>query len=103
MADSDAKNGPKTANRVAVALRHDMVDLDSVPTVVASGRGHVAEKIIALALENGIKVREDPDLVELLAVLDVGAEIPVEAFAAVAEILAYVYRANGTLPSRTEP
>ena len=40
-------------------------------------------------------MREDADLAQLLATIDMEEEIPVEAFAAVAEILIYLYRANG--------
>ncbi len=65
------------------------------PKVIAAGRGSVAEQILALAFANGIKVREDADLAELLSAVDIDSEIPLEAFTAVAEILSYVYRANG--------
>ncbi|CCG41862.1 EscU/YscU/HrcU family type III secretion system export apparatus switch protein [Magnetospirillum molischianum] len=80
--------------QVAVALHYDP-DKGSAPTVVASGRGSVAEQILNLAFANGVKVRNDPDLAEVLAAVDVDSVIPIEAFVAVAEILAYVYRANG--------
>jgi flagellar biosynthesis protein len=79
---------------VAVALHYDP-DQPELPKVVASGRGSVAEQILQLAFANGVKVRTDPDLVEVLAAVEVDTVIPVEAFVAVAEILAYVYRANG--------
>ena len=75
----------------AIALDFDPRD-PSVPTVVASGAGDVARQILAVAFEHGIKVREDPDLVEILSKLEVGDEIPIIAFAAVAEILTHVYR-----------
>lgn len=75
----------------AVALTFDPADPE-IPTVTASGRGAVARQILEIAFANGVKVREDPDLVEILATLEVGSEIPVVAFAAVAEILAHVYR-----------
>lgn len=67
------------------------------PRVIATGRGGVAEQILQIAFANDIKVREDADLVEVLAAIDVESEIPLEAFAAVAEILSYVYRANAGL------
>ena len=67
------------------------------PRVVASGHGGVAEQILQLAWANDIKVREDADLVEILSAIDVESEIPIEAFAAVAEILSYVYQANAGL------
>ena len=80
---------------VAVALQYELGQ-DNAPRVVAGGRGTIAEQILQIAFAQGIKVREDPDLAELLSVIDVDSEIPTEAFAAVAEILIYVYRANGT-------
>ena len=42
-----------------------------------------------------MKVREDADLAEILSVLEIDSVIPVEVLATVAEILAFVYRANG--------
>ena len=64
---------------------------------MASGRGAFAEQILQIAWANGIKVREDADLVEILTAIEVDTEIPIEVFAAVAEILSYVYRANAGL------
>jgi flagellar biosynthesis protein len=55
----------------------------------------VAERIIELAEENNIPIRKDPDMVELLAQLDVGQMIPPELYAVVAEVLAFVYRLKG--------
>ena len=77
----------------AVALNHDP-QKGGIPTVAASGYGHLAEKILELAFAAGIKVRQDADLAEILAALDMDSEIPPEAFAAVAEILSYVYELN---------
>ena len=92
-AESDSPNSGKK-RPVAVALGHEPED-DRLPKVIASGRGAVAEQILQIAFANDIKVREDAELAEILGVLDVDSEIPLEAFAAVAEILAYVYRLNG--------
>ena len=78
---------------VAVALRHDRGE-DAAPRVVASGRGHTAETILDIAFASGIKVREDADLALMLQAVDIGSEIPLAAFAAVAEILARLYKAN---------
>jgi flagellar biosynthesis protein len=80
-------------SNIAVALRHDRA-ADTLPRIVASGRGAVAEQILAIAQAEGISVRKDADLAEVLVALEVGSDIPVEAFAAVAEILSYIYRAN---------
>lgn len=77
----------------AVALAYE--NGSSAPTIVASGKGLVAEKIMAAAKEAGVEIVEDPDLVELLANIPLGREIPAELYQAVAEILAFVYRING--------
>lgn len=89
---SNARKIPK--NKTAVALT-DAEGGKKVPRIAAAGRGHMAEKILQLAFENGIKVREDSDLAELLAVIELDSPIPSEAFMAVGQILSYVYRANG--------
>ncbi len=82
---------------IAVALQYEP-DSDFAPKVLAGGRGAVAEQILQVAFAAGIKVRSDADLAEMLSTVDIDSEIPIEAFAAVAEILAYVYRLNGNLP-----
>ena len=91
---------PPARRPVAVALKYELGG-QSLPRIVATGKGHVAEQILELAFANGVKVREDADLVQILSAVDIDSEIPIEAIAAVAEILAYVYRANGTLPTAT--
>ncbi len=89
---------PPARRPVAVALKYELGG-QSLPRIVATGKGHVAEQILELAFANGVKVREDADLVQILSAVDIDSEIPIEPIAAVAEILAYVYRANGTLPT----
>ena len=84
----------KKGRQTAVALK-DRTAERQVPQVVAAGRGEIAEKILQLAFENGIKVKEDGALAEMLAAVELDSPIPSEAFMAVAEILYYVYRANG--------
>ena len=63
--------------REALGLRYDP-DADGAPELVARGRGEVAQRILAIAAECGVPVREDPDLVQLLSFTEVGEEIPVE-------------------------
>jgi flagellar biosynthesis protein len=82
---------------IAVALE-EQADAEA-PKVTATGRGALAEQILAIAFANGVKVREDADLAQMLAAIDVDCPIPTEAFAAVAEILNYVYRANNKMPA----
>ena len=84
----------KKGRQTAVAVK-DRTAERMVPQVVAAGRGEIAEKIMQLAFENGIKVKEDGPLAEMLAAVELDSPIPSEAFMAIAEILYYVYRANG--------
>lgn len=90
-----ALENPKDTDKLtkAVALEHEKSSGDA-PRITATGKGAVAEQILQLAFAHGVKVREDADLTEILAQLDVDSPIPLEAYAAVAEILAYLYRTN---------
>jgi flagellar biosynthesis protein len=78
---------------IAVALEERAGQ--STPVITATGRGYLAEQILEIAFANNVKVRTDADLVQVLAAVDIDSEIPTEAVAAVSEILAYVYKANG--------
>lgn len=78
---------------IAAAIAYE-AQKDRAPRVVAKGRGFIAERIIALAREHGIPIKEDPWLVQLLCRLELEEEIPCELYRAVAEILAFVYRVN---------
>ncbi len=82
----------------AVALRWDSEEM-LAPSVVASGRGEIAQRILDLARENGIPISEDSDVMELLAFTEVGDEIPVELYTAIAELLSYLFRLNANLAS----
>lgn len=103
MSDDTSSSKTKTAENlrdetVAVALGYE-AEVDTAPKVLAGGHGAIAEQILEIAFANGVKVREDADLAELLSSIDLESEIPPEAFATVAEILIYVYRANGNWPA----
>ena len=89
--------GDKISKAVAIQYKDNE---DDAPRVVASGKGAIAEQILAIAFARGIKVREDADLVEILEKIKVDSPIPLQAFAVVAEILAYVYKANATFAQR---
>jgi len=100
--DQGDKDGKGTVQK-AVAL-HGSVDWDPERTkVVAVGRGAVAEQILQIAFAAGVKVREDKDLVEVLEAVEIDSEIPVDAIAAVAEILSYLYQLNGPSLSDAPP
>src|SRR5882762_6885607 len=89
---------PRQKAPIAIALdykRDGRTNAKQGPRVAATGRGAVAEQILQIAFERGIPVREDPDLAQILSTLEVDSVIPVDALAAVAEILSYLYRLNG--------
>ncbi|HHG74184.1 MAG TPA: hypothetical protein ENK22_03995 [Persephonella sp.] len=75
----------------AVALRYKRGE-DKAPKVVAKGKGKIGERIIQIAKENNIPVKEDPVLVETLSQIEINQEIPPELYRAVAKILVFIYR-----------
>lgn len=89
------KEKDKAVRQTAIALHGDPDSEDKMPHISAAGRGKIAEQILQLAFENGVKVREDSALAEILASVELDSPIPSDAYLAVAEILSYVYKANG--------
>lgn len=79
--------------RIAAAVKYD-AGKDEAPVLTAKGRGTIAEKIISLAKKNGIPIKEDPNLVQILSKLEIDEQIPPQLYKAVAEILAFVYSLN---------
>jgi flagellar biosynthesis protein len=74
----------------AAALHYDPTG-PAPPEIIATGRGLVAEEIVAVAREHGVAIHQDPGLVEALSMLNIGSVIPRELYAVVAEVLAFVY------------
>lgn len=91
--ENSNKDRPFDKDKLAVALAYER-GKDAAPHVAAKGKAHIAQAIIELAEKHGVEIREDADLAVLLSKLDIDTPIPLEAYAAVAEILAYVYKAN---------
>jgi flagellar biosynthesis protein FlhB len=80
---------------LAIALRYDPLTMKA-PVVVAKGASLVAAKIRKIALENGIPIIERKPLAQaLFKQVEVGQAIPVNEYAAVAEVLKYVYQVQG--------
>lgn len=75
------------------------------PVLTAKGEGELAERLLEIAFAEGIKVRQDKDLTELLSSFDVESPVPLEALHAVSLILERVYQENQKLKDResTEP
>ena len=74
----------------AVALQYSPGN--GAPVIVASGLGHLAEKIVEVAVESGVPVYEDNSLATVLSQMELGREIPEELYQAIVEI--YVYFLN---------
>ena len=75
----------------AVALGYNRSQ-DNAPKVLASGAGEIANRIIDLAKEHDIPIKEDPDLIEILSKVEVDQEIPPNLYKAVAEIFSFLYK-----------
>jgi len=79
---------------LAVALHYEKQDAGA-PRVIASGRGAIGEKIVATARAHGVPVENNPGLAAALADVEIGEEIPLELYKAVAEVLIFILRMSG--------
>jgi len=77
---------------IAVALKYDIDEMEA-PVVVAKGAGEIAQKIKQIARENDVPIIENPPLARAIYKMsEIGDEIPMELYRAVAEVIAQVYR-----------
>jgi flagellar biosynthesis protein len=79
----------------AVALNYDG---KNAPKVTATGEGDIAEQILAIARQSEVPIFENPELLRLLATLDLGDEIPETLYLCIAQIIAFAYRIQGKEP-----
>lgn len=83
---------------LAVAIQYNPEEMDA-PVVLAKGAGVLAQRIRRLALEHNIPVVERKPLARLLyKEVEPGQAVPDDSYAAVAEVLAYVYQLKGKAP-----
>ncbi|MDD6450338.1 MAG: EscU/YscU/HrcU family type III secretion system export apparatus switch protein [Lachnospiraceae bacterium] len=87
-------------SKKAAALKYDP-DQNGAPIVVASGMGHMAERITETAMQAGVPIYEDDSLATLLTQLELGSEIPEELYQAVVEIYLYFLGFTGDEVSGT--
>ena len=81
----------------AVAIRYDK-EKEDAPRVIAKGVDNLALKIKEIAREAGVMIVENPPLArELYKSVEIGEIIPPKLYKAVAEVLAYVYKAKGKI------
>lgn len=76
---------------LAVALHYEKGSKEA-PRVVAKGRGLVAERIVALAEQNGVVIETNPVLAEALSGVELDDTIPLELYDAIAVVIGYVLR-----------
>jgi flagellar biosynthesis protein len=81
---------------LAVALQYDKGKSDA-PRVVAKGKGEIGQKIIETARAHGVPVEANASLAGALSEVEIGDEIPVELYKAVAEVLVFILRLSGKL------
>ncbi|MFP4021314.1 MAG: EscU/YscU/HrcU family type III secretion system export apparatus switch protein [Halanaerobium sp.] len=89
MAVNQNTDNPET--KKTVALKYDQ-NSDKAPKIIASGKGSIAEQIIKKARKENIPIKEDKDVVQVLAELNIGDEIPEELYTVIAEILSFFYK-----------
>ena len=89
---------------LAVALKYDPTSM-AAPVVVAKGAGTLAQRIRRIALENDVPIVERKELARALYKdVEVDQEVPSDAYAAVAEVLKYVYDLKGkSMPVADQP
>ena len=81
-------NQKKDNVKSAIALEYN--PHEEAPTIIATGKGLLAEKIIEKAKEANVPIHQDDKLAKTLSKLEIGDMIPPELYSAVAEILVFV-------------
>jgi len=92
MTSEETPDKPQTK---AIAVKQ--FNVDAAPRLTAKGEGKLAERILDIAFAEGVKVRQDKDLTELLSSFDVESPVPLEALQAVSLILERVYAENNKM------
>lgn len=80
-------------NKKVAVIKYDK-EKSAAPVVVAKGKGYIAEKILKIAQDNGVPLKEDNDLINYLMSLELYEEIPEELYKVIAEILSFIYKSN---------
>ena len=87
----------------AVALRYEPEEGMEAPVVVAKGQDFIALKIKEIAAANDVPIENPPLARALYASVEIDSPIPTEHYAAVAEVIKYVYQLKGkALPQKEE-
>jgi len=93
-------NPQQTEKDRALALFYDG---GQAPVISDQRVGEAAQKLIEQALEMGIPIYENPQLLEQLSELQTGQNIPTELYQLIAEILAFAFFIQGKAPDNYQP
>ncbi|WP_349293023.1 EscU/YscU/HrcU family type III secretion system export apparatus switch protein [Angelakisella massiliensis] len=96
MSKSDSAARSKAERAVALQYGADK----GVPVIVASGMGNLAEKMVEVAMENGVPVYEDNSLATILSQMELGREIPEELYEAIVDIYLYFLNFDPSDPEK---
>ena len=88
MSKSKAQTPPEKGrdDRLRVAALKYEPDKNAAPRVEAAGSGAIAQRILQVAMENGVTIYQDDTAATLLAKLETGQEIPPELYQIVVNI-----------------
>ena len=82
----------------AVALQYGPGS--GAPVIVASGMGHLAERIVEVAVDSGVPVYEDNSLATILSQMELGREIPEELYQAIVDMYIYFLQFDPSDPEK---
>jgi flagellar biosynthesis protein len=80
--------------QIAVALHYEQ---PGTPRVVAKGKGEIGQKIIETARLHGVPIQENASLAGALSEVEIGDDIPLELYKAVAEVLIFLMQMSGRI------
>lgn len=91
------KDKKEMYDEIAVAVKYNFGTSGEAPKIVASGRGWLARKILDEAAKHRVPTHREKDLADALVKIPVGLEIPIELWEAMAEVLAHLYKLDGSM------
>jgi len=90
MQDQPKEKQRPRGQKAAVALGYDPAK-DNAPRIIAAGKGELAEALLAMAEKHKVPIYTDHPLANALVKLEIGAYVPPELYAAIAEVLAFLW------------
>ncbi len=79
-----------STEKTAVAIKY-VKDLPA-PFIIAKGKHELAERLLRIAVENGVEIANEPELSEALFEFEIGSFIPEEMYEIIAHILAHIMK-----------